>query len=188
MLPGREVCKAPPFKHSPRSTTLEKQMPIRSRLSRIQLTASCPALDTPCSPADFSVSVPRIATCWGPPGASWSPHFSLPTPEEEKSKVNSTKQEGLWTDKSFLWLWCRTSTSQALMGWNTRTGYVHKSELSLGYYYKGQRDKIEQRAGQILLYRGSVGSRTFQTRMGTYFKSAGGWGGGSILRTREELN
>lgn len=83
---GREVCKAPPFNHSPRSTTQEKQMPVRSSLSRIQLTASCPALDTPCSPADFSVSVPRIATCWGPPGASWSPHFSLLTPEEKKIK------------------------------------------------------------------------------------------------------
>lgn len=82
---GREVCKAPPFNHSPQSTQ-EKQTPIRSSLSRIQLTASCPALDTPCSPADFSVSVPRIATCWGPPGASWSPHFSLLTPEEKKIK------------------------------------------------------------------------------------------------------
>lgn len=66
--------------------TPEKQMPIGSSLSRIQLTASCPALDTPCSPADFSESVPRIATCWGPPGASWSPHFSLLTPEEKEIK------------------------------------------------------------------------------------------------------
>lgn len=83
-------CKAPPLNHSPRSTTPEKQRPIRSSLSRIQLTASCPALDTPCSPADFSVSVPRIATCWGPPGASWSPHFSLLTPEEKRSNWDST--------------------------------------------------------------------------------------------------
>lgn len=120
---GRGVCKAPPFKHSPRATTPEKQMPIRSSLSRIQLTASCPALDTPCSPADFSVSVPRIATCWGPPGASWSPRFSLLTPEQKKikgrfylCKKGHGQRESLWCHR------CRTVTS-----WNTRTGLLPKS-------------------------------------------------------------
>lgn len=88
------------FKHSPRSTTFKNQMPVRSSLSRSQLTASCPALDTPCSPADFSVSVPRIATCWGPPGASWSPHFSLPTPKEEKNqRWIFTNTRRAWTDR-----------------------------------------------------------------------------------------
>lgn len=103
--------------------TPEKQMPIGSSLSRIQLTASCPALDTPCSPADFSESVPRIATCWGPPGASWSPHFSLLTPEEKEikgrlylCKKGHGQRESLW------WSRCRTVTS-----WNTRTGHVPKS-------------------------------------------------------------
>lgn len=95
-------------------------MPIGSSLSRIQLTASCPALDTPCSPADFSESVPRIATCWGPPGASWSPHFSLLTPEEKEIRGGFYLcKKGHGQRES---LWCRTVTS-----WNTRTGHVPKS-------------------------------------------------------------
>lgn len=152
----------------PRSTALEKQTSIRSSLSRIQLTASCPALDTPCSPADFSVSVPRIAICWGPPGASWSPHFSPLTPEEEKSKVDFAEARramdrqchccGSGAGIPPAGLWCTETLDKRCV--------VQESEISLGYYCKGQRDKLEQRAGQILSYRGSAGSRTFSARVG----------------------
>lgn len=107
---------------------LRSKCPKRSSLSRIQLTASCPALDTPCSPADFSVSVPHIATCWGPPGASWSPHFSLLTPEEEKVQSEFYQhRKGCGQTQSLLWLECRTSTSQALMCWNTGTSNTFTS-------------------------------------------------------------
>lgn len=139
---GREVCKAPPFNHSPQSTQ-EKQTPIRSSLSRIQLTASCPALDTPCSPADFSVSVPRIATCWGPPGASWSPHFSLLTPEEKKNqRWILPVQKGLWTERVIVVLRCRTATS-----WNTRTGHVPKSlNYPKGTIARARQSKVQDKS------------------------------------------
>lgn len=140
MHPGEGRVQGSSFPPFPTCTTPEKQMPIRSSLSRIQLTASCPALDTPCSPADFSVSVPRIATCWGPPGASWSPHFSLLTPEEKKIKGRfylCTKGHG--QRKSLWWLRYRTVTS-----WNTRTGHIPKS-LN---YPRGSTARAKQRKVQ----------------------------------------